>query len=181
MILRGENVRLRPLTEENWDVLLEWNKDPEVLYYSEEEDISSRTLEEVKRIYCSVSRNAYCFIVEYKGRPVGECCLQKMNLDRIIKKYLGKDCRRIDLMIGEKQLWGQGMGTEIIGVLTRFGFMEEKADFIFGCDIGDHNPRSMKSFEKNGYRISSKNKCTHGGKAKYNYNLVISRDDYLSS
>ena len=48
-----------------------------------------------------------------------------MNLQRILDQFPDKDCRRIDLMIGEKQLWGRGIGTEVIRMLTEFGF--EKA------------------------------------------------------
>jgi hypothetical protein len=33
--------------------------------------------------------------------------------------------RRIDLMIGEKRLWGRGLGTDTIRTLTRFGLEEE--------------------------------------------------------
>jgi len=181
VILRGENVTLRPMTEDDWDVILRWNNEPQVLYYSEGEDVSSHNLEEVQQIYRGVSQNAYCFIVEYQDKPVGECWLQHMNLDRILNKYPGKDCRRIDLMIGEKDLWGHGLGTEIIGILTKFGFKSENADLIFGCDIADFNARSLKAFKKNGYRIDSKHKCAPGDKAVFNYDLVIASDDYHSN
>jgi RimJ/RimL family protein N-acetyltransferase len=177
--LKGKSISLRPLTEDDWAILFIWNNDPDILYYSEGEDVSSLNLEKVQQIYRTVSQSAFCFMVEYEGRTIGECWLQQMNLARILKKYPGKDCRRIDLMIGEKQLWGQGLGTEIIGVLTRFGFTEEKAYLIFGCDVGDHNPRSLKAFRKNGYHTDARHKCVPGGKARYNYDLVITREDYL--
>ena len=35
-----------------------------------------------------------------------------MNLQRIVAQFPDKDLRRIDLMIGEKELWGCGYGTE---------------------------------------------------------------------
>lgn len=54
-------------------------------------------------MYRSVSQNAYCFIIEYDSDPIGECWLQKMNLKRIINKFPDCDCRRIDIMIGEKE------------------------------------------------------------------------------
>jgi len=38
--LRGKRVRLRPLTEEDWDLLLKWNNDPEVLYFAEGDEVS---------------------------------------------------------------------------------------------------------------------------------------------
>lgn len=176
--LRRERVVLRPMTEDDWGILLKWNSDPEVLYYVEENDISSHTAEQVQRIYRTVSQNAFCFITEYESKPIGECWLQRMNLERILKRYHGSDCRRIDLMIGDTTLWGLGLGTDVIGILTRFGFENERADYIFGCDIADYNPRSVKTFETNGFQIDQQLSVTHGTKGKSKYALVLSRKDY---
>jgi len=141
------------MTENDWDVLLKWNSDPKVLYYCEGDDVISYSLEQIQEMYRRVSQNAFCFITEVDGSPIGESWLQRMNLDRILAKYPGKDCRRIDLMIGEKDLWGRGLGTDVIRTLTKFGFEEENADVIFGCNIADYNPRSLKAFQRVGYEI----------------------------
>ena len=69
--LSGPRVTLRPMTEQDWDVLLRWNSDAEVLCYSEGDDVASYSLEEVQEIYRGVSRAAYCFIIEFAGRPTG--------------------------------------------------------------------------------------------------------------
>ena len=73
--LTGERVRLRPLTEDDWDVLLRWNNDPEVLWFTEGDRVSSRTIEEVRAIYRGVSRTAFCFVIEHEGSAIGECWL----------------------------------------------------------------------------------------------------------
>ena len=99
--LQGKAVQLRPMRETDWKMLFEWNNDPEVLYFSEGEDITSYTLGELQPIYRGVSQTSFCFIIEANGRPIGECWLQPMNLDRILDQHAGKDCRRIDLLIGE--------------------------------------------------------------------------------
>ncbi|NBD36081.1 MAG: GNAT family N-acetyltransferase, partial [Chloroflexi bacterium] len=112
--LTGKRVVLRPMTEADWPVLLKWNNDPEVLYFSEGDDVGSYSLEQIQMIYRHVSQTAYCFMIEFDGEPIGECWLQEMNLERILEKYPGRDCRRIDLMIGERAFWGQGLGTEVI-------------------------------------------------------------------
>ena len=78
----------------------------------------------------------------------------EMNLERILSRYPKEmDLRRIDLTIGEKEFWDQGWGTRMIALLTQFGFQKCNADAIFGCDVGDYNPRSRRAFEKNGYVI----------------------------
>ena len=104
--LQGERVTLRPMTEGDWDILLKWNSDPEVLYFSEGDDVKAYSLEQVQEIYRNTSQKAFCFTIELNGMPIGECWLQRMNLERILRRYPDLDCRRIDLMIGEKQLWG---------------------------------------------------------------------------
>ena len=176
--LHGEKTSLRPLTEKDWDILIKWNSDPEVLYYAEGENITSRDLPDIQNLYREESQTALCFMAEIDHAPIGECWLQQMNLISICTKYPGMDCRRIDMLIGEKQYWGNGFGTELIGMLTRFGFDTEKADFLFGCDIGDYNPRSMKVFKKNGYRLENKIEQPYGCKARFVYDLVLSKEEY---
>ena len=174
--LRGKKVVLRPMTEDDWDILLKWNSDPEVLYFCEGDDITSWELEPMQEMYRGVSQDAFCFIVEFEAQPIGECWLQRMNLDRILDKYPGRDIRRIDLMIGEKSLWGHGLGTDVIRTLTRFGFEEQNADMIFGCSIADYNSRSVKAFQKVGYEVDAKVEQRPGRKAQYEVDVVMSRE-----
>lgn len=108
--LQGKRVVLRPMTEEDWSILLQWNSDPEVLYFSEGDDVQAYTLEQIQEIYRGVSQKAFCFIAEVNQQPIGKCWLQEMNLPTILQRHPGQDCRRIDLMIGEKALWGHGLG-----------------------------------------------------------------------
>lgn len=41
IILQGENVILGPMTEGDWDLLLKWNSDPDVLFFTEGDDIEA--------------------------------------------------------------------------------------------------------------------------------------------
>jgi aminoglycoside 6'-N-acetyltransferase len=127
VVLRGPHVVLRPMTEHDWPILLKWNTDPQVLYFAEGDDVSAYTLEQIQEIYRTVSQSAFCFVAEVDHQPVGEGWLQAMNLARILTRYPGQDCRRIDLMIGEKAWWGRGLGTEMIELLTAFAFLTETA------------------------------------------------------
>lgn len=176
--LRGPRVVLRPMRETDWPALLGWNSDPDVLYYSEGDDVSSRTLDEIQPSYRAISRQAFCFIIEHEHAPIGECWLQRMNLPRILERYPGRDCRRIDLTIGEKPLWGQGLGIEVIALLTRFGFERQGADLIFGCDIADYNPRSLQAFRKAGFTHHATIAQPPRAKARHCHDLVLNRADF---
>jgi RimJ/RimL family protein N-acetyltransferase/predicted N-acetyltransferase YhbS len=176
--LTGDRVLLRPMTEDDWDILLKWNSDPQVLYFSEGDDVQAYSLEDIQGIYRGTSQTAYCFIAEVNGSPVGECWLQKMNLPRVLSKYPDQDCRRIDLMIGEKEWWGKGIGTEMIRLLTDFAFEQEHVDQVYIPEIADYNLRSQKAFLKNGYLIVEKIEQPAGMKAHFAYDLLLARRQY---
>lgn len=178
--LVGSQVTLRPMTEDDWDLLHRWNNDPEVLYYAEGADVTERSLVDTQEIYRHASQTCYCFIIMTGGTPIGECWLQAMNLARILEQYAKQSCWRIDLMIGEKAYWGKGLGTEIIRMLTRFGFEQKSADLIFGCDIADYNPRSRRAFEKAGYQLAGLRREPSGHKAQVSSDLMVSRQLYLA-
>ncbi|HHV78308.1 MAG TPA: GNAT family N-acetyltransferase [Firmicutes bacterium] len=147
----GAIVRLRPITEGDWPYLEKWNSDPEVLYFSEGNDIKSWSPEEVRSIYRTVSQHAFRFIIEYQGKPVGECWLQEMNLEEINAKYPRQDVRRTQIMIDEKNYWGMGIGSTAIRLLTEFAFISQGVDLIYIPGIADYNTRSMTAFQKTGF------------------------------
>jgi aminoglycoside 6'-N-acetyltransferase len=173
--LRENAITLRPMSEADWEILLKWNSDPDVLYYSEGDDVAAYSMAEIQSIYRGVSQTAFCFIIELDGQPIGEGWLQEMNIERILLQHPDQDCRRIDLMIGEKQYWGRGYGSAAIRALTRFGFEREGADSIWGCFVADYNPRSLKAFQKVGYEIVAKIEQPPGQKARHEYDLAIDR------
>lgn len=175
---RGIVVELRSLMEQDWDLLFRWNQDPEVLYYSEGDDVQGYTLEEIQGIYRSVSQAAFCFVIEVGGIPIGECWLQSMNLEQILEAYPERGCSRIDLMIGERAYWGQGIGTEVIRLLTEFGFKEEDADMIFACHVADYNLGSLKAFGKAGYNLILTEAVEPGKKAKCHHFLAMRREEW---
>jgi len=177
IVLRDRDLILRPLTERDWPLLYRWNRDREVLYYAEIDDAAPRTLEETQDLYRSVSRTAYCFIMKTAGREIGECWLQEMNLERILRAHEGSDCRRIDIIIGEATFRGHGFGTRAIALLSAFAFEREHADLVFGL-VGEHNPRSVRAFESNGFTIKHREPEPSTSTARYTLDLALSRSEY---
>ena len=178
-VLVGPRIRLRPLTEADWPALLEWNNNPTILYYAEGDFVSGYKLAELQAIYRHIGQQAFCFMIEYDHVTIGECWLQRMNLDRILQRYPDHDCRRIDLTIGEQEYWGRGHGTEVIQLLTDFAFSHKQADYVFGCDIADYNPASLRAFQRVGYHLLAAYDQPVGSKARQVNDVVVSRDHYL--
>ena len=181
ILLCEGDITLRPMCDGDLEsILLKWNNDAEVLYFSEGDDIASHNLEDIQGIYGYVSSMAFCFIIEYESTPIGECWLQKMNLEHILEQYPGLDLRRIDIMIGEKEYWGRGIGTRVVCMLTQFGFETENTDMIFYMPA-DYNVRSCKAAERVGYKLVNKTETKDNPKSKFDLNYAMTKADYFSS
>jgi RimJ/RimL family protein N-acetyltransferase len=176
VILRDDELVLRPMTEGDWAFVLRINNDPEVGYFTEGDDWTAYTLDEVQRIYRSISQEAFMFVIEREGQPAGECWLQRMNLSRLRDHYASLDCRRIDLAIAEPEVRGHGIGSRVIRMLVRFGFEEERADAIFACEVWDYNLASRRAFEKAGFHAVGVLDANPGAKGRAKYDLAIFRE-----
>ena len=171
-----EDIKLRPMSDDDFDYLLKWNSDAEVLYFCEGDDVESRDLEDIQGIYGYVSKMSFCFIIEYQGLSIGECWLQQMNLEHILAKYPNLDLRRIDIMIGEKDFWNKGIGTKVIKRLVDFGFDDQNADMIFYMPA-DYNTRSIRAAEKVGFILTEKILIENSTKGEYDYIMAIKRNE----
>jgi RimJ/RimL family protein N-acetyltransferase len=170
------DVVLRSMAEMDWPLLLALNNDPEVLYYAEGADVAARSLDEVQAIYRHVSQTALCFVIESGGESVGDCWLQQLNLDRLRLRLPALDCRRIDIEI-ERAWWGRGLGGAAIRLLVELAFEQERADAVFACDVADYNARSLRLFERQGFRPIAITPQPAGAKARAVHDLVRFRRD----
>lgn len=171
MTLRAGSVVLRPLTEGDWELVAGWWNDADMAFYADAEP-SAYSLAQVREIVRGISRHAFCFVIEFEGRPVGECWLQAMNVQRILDRNPGLDCRRVPLEI-EKAYWGRGIGTAAIRLLVEFGFETEGADAIFAMEIADYNQGSLRAFEKAGFELYDTVEQPAGARARVRHDLVI--------
>ena len=173
---------LRPLSDEHLPLLYRWNADPEVLYWTEggEDVVRSHDKETVQKIYGVVSQDAFCFLIEVEGVPVGECWLQKMNLKNVLALYDTRvDVRRIDMAIGEKKYWNKGIGSEFIPMVIDFAFNDEHVD-VLHCLCEDYNVRSCRMWEKNGFMLIISEELPQPQKGKYQYHYRLTRREYTN-
>jgi RimJ/RimL family protein N-acetyltransferase len=177
VVLCDGDLCLRPMTDDDWDIVFPWTTDPDILYFSEGcpyEDMDSdailRSVREESNKY-----KAFLFIIESGGVPIGDCCLQDLSKERLTTRFPGKDCRQLDIEIGAKEFWGKGIGTRVIRLLSRFAFESEHADLIFALVWG-HNPRSRKAFEKNGYVLYHEYSVPDGIRAKSGWDLLLTNE-----
>lgn len=155
---------------------MHFNDDEEIGWFVEGDEWEPPKLETQQAIYRRISQDAYCFAIGVEGRPVGECWLQRMNLPRLAERFPGLDLRRIDLLIREKSVWGRGLGSRAIRLLTEFGFGQVRAEAIFGCDIWDFNGRSLGAFRRAGFEEFERRPPPPGGKGSETIDVVRWRD-----
>lgn len=180
VVLEGKDgIVLVPLTDEHLPLLYQWNSDVEVLYWGEGDDITEPYDEEmVKLIYGSVSKNAYCFLIQKNEMPVGECWLQKMNLEEVSSRYDETiDVRRIDYCLGAKEEWGKGIGTECLRLLQKFAFEKQGADVLYIIPY-DYNIRSIRMVERAGFKLEYEKPVLDSKKAKFELFYKMTKEDY---
>jgi len=154
--LRGHDVVLvdgplvlRPLTEDDWDIVAAWNTDPRVLWFSDNGAVEERSIADVQAIYREVSHDAEMFVIEHEGVAVGDGWVQQMNLARITTAFPDQRLARVDLQLAH-DVWGRGMGTRAIRLLTARAF-DRGDDLVFAVDVADFNHRSRRAFLRCGF------------------------------
>ena len=176
--LRSDRVALRPMTEDDMALLCRWESEPEVRCTAVDSKGDVRTAEQIKDFYLNISRNGFCFIIEFDGVPIGYGWLKRLTSEDIQGEFPGKDVRQIDLTIAEKAYWGRGIGTMAIELLTEFGFEFEGADVLIARDVGDHNPRGRRAFEKDNYSVWRENRPKDGCGGGPTYDLILRKEDF---
>jgi len=144
MIL-GKRVRLRAIEREDIPTFLKWLNDPQVqrylgrtpfpLSFAEEERWFERELNtEKSRIFA---------IETGKGVHIGNIGLHEIDY-KDGKATLG-------IMIGEREYWDQGYGTDAVRTLLGFAFQELNLHRV-SLEVFEFNQRAMRCYEKCGFR-----------------------------
>ena len=179
--LRDRKVRLRPFAERDFDLVARWFQDQEVIYYSEGAENPNCTQAEIEGIYRETAeQGALLFIIETSdGKAIGETWLQPMNLERG-KRNPPDRAWRIDIMIGEKEYWGQGYGRHAVRLLLRHAFQVLAADRVAAMAVSEFNQRSLRMFQACGMRVVRRvpDRISRGGKKFAEIDLEITRDEW---
>jgi RimJ/RimL family protein N-acetyltransferase len=169
---------LRPLCDDDLPLLYKWGADPEVVYWSDTGNVYDFDEESTRSIFGSVSKNALCFIAEANGQPIGNFWLQKMNIPEVSALYPGLDVRRIEAEIGEKEYWGRGIGSAVLGMLIDYAFYGENID-VLHCFAADYNLRSQKTLLKHGFILCGEEDVEESLRAKKEYHYRFTRQDFI--
>ncbi len=142
IILKGPRVTLRPYQLSDALTFFRWFKDKEVIKYLGAPPPKSLKDEEkfVRKNQRRKNGNTFAVLNE-SGRLIGSA-------------GIGFDggVATLGILVGEKKEWNKGYGTEIIKVLTRFGFDDKKIHRV-QLKVATENKRAIKAYQKAGFTI----------------------------
>ncbi|MHA1110403.1 MAG: GNAT family N-acetyltransferase [Promethearchaeota archaeon] len=147
--ISGEKIDLIPFNKEHKDLYIQWVNDEEIR--KPVGFVFPRSHEGSEMLFTYPSNDARKlahFEIWHKKdkKPIGTIALFDIDWENRLAK--------IGYFIGEKSYWGQGIGTEVIKLITDYGFKELNLRKI-RADVYAPNIASKRCFEKVKYVLES--------------------------
>ena len=146
-MIYGEGIRLRAADRDDLPMFVEWFNDPEVrhglmMYLP----LSMAKEEQWFEAMLKRPQDEHPLVIEIEKQDqwvsIGNCGV--FDIDWRIRSA------EVGIVIGEKEYWNQGHGTNAMRLLLRHGFKTLNLNRIF-LKVYDNNPRAVRSYEKAGF------------------------------
>jgi RimJ/RimL family protein N-acetyltransferase len=174
-MLRGERVYLRPSERSDLPTFVRWLADADVTRQLSIHSPLSMAMEEkwFERRLEREGTDQYHFVICLldEGTPVGAADLREIDLEN------GKAA--FGIMIGEKEHWGRGYGTDALHALCDFGFGSLRLERI-ELDVYAGNQRAQRSYEKAGFRLEGTLRNAHFADGRHTdvLRMALLRDEW---
>jgi RimJ/RimL family protein N-acetyltransferase len=147
IVITGSKIRLRPFSWSDAERYRDWVNDPEIA--SLVDRVLPVTLEEHRAWYDDLvhRRDAVVFAVDrLSGDPpfVGLVWLYGVH-----ERHRHAEVR---IVIGEREVWGKGVGREALSLLTHYAFESLNLHKLHAVVLA-RNRRAVRSFEAAGFEI----------------------------
>ena len=173
LIVKGERVGLSPVIKDDLEKFVMWLNDPSVacylnrrlpLTYEDEVEWFDRMRKDPSNIVLSI-------IMLDEMKTIGSTGLHKIN------PYDGN--AEFGIFIGEKDLWGKGLGTEATVLMLDYGFNVLNLESIF-LRVYEFNLRAIKCYRKVGFKDAGRLRHLRRGSNGYHNMLLmdILRDEF---
>lgn len=176
-ILRGRQVWLRPSERADIPLFVRWFNDAETTTFLSLRAPMGLALEErwYERMLEAEGREAFHFVICLldDDRPIGTVGL--FDIDHLDGNA------GMGIMIGEKDLWAKGLGTDALDALLDFGFGNLRLERIW-LHVYDFNARARRSYEKCGFILEGTMRRATYRRGRYHdvHLMAILREDWAT-
>jgi RimJ/RimL family protein N-acetyltransferase len=172
-ILKGKKVVLDKVTKKHLPLFVKWLNDKEVIRFLE--NISGSTLkkeikwfENAKKSKKDITFGIYA-LDNKKKVFIGSTSLR--NIDTKHRKAVW------GILIGDKNYWGKGIGTETTRLMLEFGFKKLKLNSI-SLSVDTNNKAGQKAYKRAGFKVAGKLRKDRKFEGKFHDSIIM---DILSS
>lgn len=140
-----ETIRLRKLTNNDFEIYHNWRNDTEVMY-STSPNLDIYTLEETEKYISMMANisNAKGYIIEHKKADKAVGIISLINID-----YKNRSAECV-IDIGAKDMWGQGIGSSAMALIMDYAFKELNMHRVY-LQVFSFNINAIKLYEKMGF------------------------------
>jgi len=152
MKLEGDRIYLQPVSVENADVFMKWINDPEINKYMvgiKPPKTVEEEIEWIKKIQNDPNEEVWSIFIKENDKLIGNVGFHELNNP--------KNNIRIGIVIGEKDEWGKGYGTEVFKIATKY-LKEQKGAKKINLTCHVNNIGAHKVYKKSGFEIKNKTK-----------------------
>jgi RimJ/RimL family protein N-acetyltransferase len=145
-LFRGPRVRLAAPSRADVPTLVRWHDDPELLRLWDSSAARPKSEEALNAWLDGLLKDKESVVLAI--RPAGgDSLLGLIDFDGIEWTH---GAAYVGIVIGDRCHWGQGYGTEAMGLALRYAFQELNLHRL-SATVFDYNPRSIALFESAGF------------------------------
>ena len=140
----GDLVYLSPISLEDIDVFMRWVNDPEMAYFTTfYTQIISLSSEKEAVETLEKGGNTFSIVTRKDNKVIGNCSFFRTSETNRTAE--------IGIIIGEKDYWGMGYGSDALHLLIKFGFESRNYNNIC-LHVYSFNERAIACYEKVGFK-----------------------------
>jgi len=174
MAIQGKRLRLRGIERSDIPAFLRWFNDPEVRSYLQMYMPMSTAQEELWFEAQLKDQDRHLFGIEtLEGKLIGNLGIEGIDWKN--------RSATLGIVIGEKDYWGQGYGTEAVTTLLRFIFTEMNLHRV-SLAVYEYNQRAIRCYKKCGFELEGRKRQARFHDGKYYDELIMGvlRKEFLA-
>lgn len=145
-LLIGEKIRLTAITRDDLPAFLRWMNSMEIRRLLGQEQAIPFNMEDQTGWYEQSNKKPAQRPMAIRtledNTLIGNCGVMQVN-------HAARHCM-VGIVIGEREYWGRGYGSDALNVLLRYIFMEMNLNRV-GLEVYSYNTRAIKAYAKVGF------------------------------